>query len=135
MTDKDRGYRATLKALLGALRPPVLTVGIHSDEGGRNLAIGGYHEFGTDRMPQRSFIGAWAEENESVNEKVLLAFVQPLAQGKTTIEDALQRAGVTFVGSIQARMASGIDPEKKDGTPARLIDTGQLRSSIRAKVE
>ena len=125
--------------------PATLTVGIHEDAGteptGTSVAqVADWNEFGTDRIPARSFIGAFVEENENQIEADLERCAEEYTRGRDG-KQMLTRLGLRYVGLIQQRIASGIAPPNSPATIARkgsstpLIDTGQLRSSIRSKVD
>lgn len=144
ITDKDKGYAALFKRLDGKLR--TLSVGVHSEEGGASdgkltvAEVATINEFGMG-VPERSFIRAWADENQASNESALRAIGQAVVKGTFTADQGLDRAGLLFVGQIQARISSGIAPPNAPSTIARkgsstpLINTGQLRSSILHKVQ
>jgi hypothetical protein len=98
------------------------------------------HEYGLG-VPERSFVRAWADSNQQANEAALKAAAERVVRGSApSAQVALDQVGLVFVGSIQARMAGGIPPGNSPATIARkgsstpLIDTGQLRASIRHKV-
>lgn len=155
--DTDRGLKALLARIAGA-KKAAITVGVHAAEGGAThlegtasntsgqggalsvAEIATIHEFGTGKIPQRSFIRAWADESKASNAQTLKAVAEGIVQGKFTLAQGLDRMGLRFVGEIQARIAKGIPPELAPETIARkgsskpLINTGQLRSSIRHKV-
>lgn len=148
VSDKDNGFAALFKRL-GQTKPVVLTVGIQAEEasnpdGSGKTTIGEIatiNEFGIG-VPERSFIRAWADENEPKNLEVLRKIGESVVTGKgPTPDQGLNQAGLRFVGDIQARISAGIGPPNAASTIARkgssvpLIDTGQLRSSIRHKVE
>lgn len=144
--DTDRGYKALLKRVLKAAEQVTVTVGIHEAEGdadheGATVAdVGSFHEFGLG-VPQRSFIRDWADENEGENKERIRKIGEAIVTGKIdSPEQGLERFGLFAVGSIQQRMATGIEPELSPATIASkgssvpLIDTGVLRSSITHKV-
>lgn len=145
---KDRGYDAFRKTF-EELGRALITVGIHEDLGsqthdgaGMSVAeIAERHEFGLDApiVPRRSFIAGWFDEKKAENIKVLKAQAEAALKARKA-KPALDRAGLFFVGSIQKRIADGISPENapstiaKKGSSTPLVDTGQLRQSIRHKV-
>jgi hypothetical protein len=142
----DKGYDALIARLDKAARERVLTVGVHEEEGagdhdGKSIAdIAAIHEFGLG-VPQRSFIGAWADSTEAEHANDLRKMGEALVKG--TITDpaqAFEQLGEKYVGEVQTRIAGGIAPPNAPATIARkgsstpLIDTGILRSSITKRV-
>ena len=134
INDVDHGY-AKLLELVGKTDEVLITLGLHSDVDGEVMAKGEAHEFGTDTVPQRSFIAAWADENR---ERAVRECRDALAAALKVGQDpriALERMALKFAGEIQQRMAAGIPPPSLvDGRTIHLIDTGELRSSIMGKV-
>lgn len=143
---KDNG----LKALMKRLRDEKwsLTVGVHGAEGGELahgeqkttiLDIATWNEYGMG-VPERSFIRDWADGNEARNSQRLTKIATEVLKGAYTVEVGLLRLGALFKGEIQSRISQGISPPNADitiklkGSSTPLIDDGQLRSSIMAKV-
>jgi hypothetical protein len=125
-----------------------ITVGVHSDDaehthaGGEGLTVGDiatFHEFGTQTVPQRSFIRAWFDEGQDEHQRVIREELDAAAKG-VPLQTALERIALRLEGSCKQRMAQGIPPPLSPVTVARkgsstpLIDTGQLRGAIRARV-
>lgn len=143
--DTDKGFKKLVKSAKDTGKR-IVTVGVHADAGqsadgkASIQEIATIHEFGLG-VPQRSFIGAWADENEAKNQARIKKLALAVKNGKITEEQALDQFGLLAVGEIQQRIADGIPPENAPSTVARkgsstpLIDTGSLRSSIRHKVE
>lgn len=139
--DLDRGYRKLLVKLTGK-KPKKLTVGVHASEGKEDhggpslIQVATWNEYGTDTIPERSFIRAWFDENEAAAKQTLTRLLKQAAKGKITFQVAAERFGLWCVGQIQKRIAVGIEPSNAESTIQRkgsskpLIDTGQLRSSI-----
>ncbi len=143
--DRDNGYKALLKRMAGASAS--LTVGVHEAEGSAVseksgavtlVQIASFHEFGTSRTPRRSFIADWSDEFEEEHKRQLRQMAQAVYKGTIpSAEQGLARLGNLYVGEVQRRISQGIAPPLKPGTVKRkgssmpLIDTGQLRSSIR----
>lgn len=98
-------------------------------------------EFGTDKIPARSFIRAWFDENEARAKEMLRVLLRSVLEGKRTRDQALEILGQKFAAEIQARIADGVPPPLADrtvkakGSSTPLIDTGQLRSGISYEVE
>lgn len=148
VSDVDKGYAALVRKIGGLDRLAIL-VGIferegsapHDDDALTILEVASMHEFGTDTIPQRSFLRAWFDEHlERAREALRRLLVQAL-EGKITPEQAVERFGLWVKGEIQKRIAQGIPPPlaestiEKKGSSVPLVDTGQLRSSITFKVE
>lgn len=144
VVDIDRGAKSLL-ARVAKAKGLTLSVGVHDSEGVAsegNLTVADVatiHEFGTGTIPQRSFIREWADEKISENEALIKAVGEKVIKG-LDVRVGLDRLGLKFVGSIQGRISQGIPPPNAPSTVARkgsstpLIDTGQLRSSIRHRV-
>jgi hypothetical protein len=140
VSDKDQGYSALVSRIFG-LDSPKISVGIHEEDGAHDhegltvVALAAIHEFGLG-VPERSFIRAWFDENESRAAEALRRLLVSVIEEKRSPNQALEAFALWAVGEIQARMARGIAPELAESTIARkgssvpLIDTGQLRSSI-----
>jgi hypothetical protein len=144
--DIDKGFNALFKRLDGKAR--TLTVGIHEAEAGApsgdgKLTVGEVatiNEYGLG-VPERSFLRSWADTGAADHKATLRRIGENVIKGKGTPEQGLEQAGLKFVGEIQAKIAGGVPPPNAPSTVARkgsstpLIDTGQLRSSIRHKVD
>jgi hypothetical protein len=148
LIDRDRGYKALFRRLAGAKNRKV-TVGVHEQDGAAShsedltiLDVASFHEFGTATVPQRSFIAAWADEQRPEIEAAIRKAGEALVTGAIPSADqALNRLGVKFVGDVQQRIRSGIEPPlaqstiDSKGSSTPLVDTGQLFGSISYKVE
>lgn len=150
IVDRDHGYKALVKRIKSAAEEQVVTVGIHSAEGGAPaesgdgisvLEVATIQEFGLGNVPARSFVRAWADEQKGENEAILKKLAESVVKGQNTTHSALDKAGLVFVASMRQRVRGGIPPALHPTTIARkgsstpLIDTGQLVGSITHKVE
>jgi hypothetical protein len=148
ITDKDRGAKALLDRLGGGSR--LLAVGVlegdatHPNSDLTINEIAEIHEYGSDAagIPERSFIRAFVDENEARINKALKRIADMTAKGSLkSVDQGLDRLGLTLVGGIQDRIRNGIAPELQDATAARkgssvpLIDTSALLTSITHEVE
>jgi hypothetical protein len=145
--DVDHGYRRLVEIVFG-LERPVITVGIFESEGSKMYAsddmtlleVAIIHEFGTDKIPERSFIRAWFDENQDRCREALRVMLEVVVAGKYTKEQSLELLAQRFVGEIQKRIAAGIPPPlaqstiDRKGSSTPLINTGQLRSGITYKI-
>lgn len=142
--DTDKGF----KALLARIKASKLkiTVGVHAEEGsatyegGATVAqVASYQEFGTDRIPARPFLSGWVDTNKQLIQSTIAKAGEKIVEG-TDPRKALDAAAQFFAGQVQKGISAGIPPALKDSTIQRkkssvpLIDTGQLRSSIRGHV-
>lgn len=146
--DTDKGYNELVRRIDAIGRFHVL-VGILEADGGKVyedaaltvLEVAAIHEFGTDTIPERSFLRGWFDSNIDRAREALRRLMVSVVEGKSTPERALAQFGAWLKGEIQKRMAEGIPPPLADvtierkGSSVPLIDTGQLRSSINYKVE
>ena len=105
------------------------------------VRIGRAHELGLG-VPQRPFLRTALSRGRTKWTRMLRAPVRALANDRPTLANQLLRAlGVTMVGDTQRTIVSGPwtpnAPEtierKKSARP--LIDSGQMRQSIRATVD
>ena len=154
--DRDNGLAAHKKRFAHGAR---VTVGIHEAEGAEGkqepegttrtslIEVAEAHEFGLG-VPQRSFVAGAVDDNESEFQAKLTEGLKASAQpGGRGPEQTLERFGLYVVGVMQQRIADGIEPELAEKTKRQkqrrtgeakdtpLILTGQLRSSIRSKLE
>ncbi len=107
------------------------------DHGGVSIAdIAAIHEFGLGNVPERSWLRAWHDENQTLAPEKLRKGYRKVLSGEINVETLGTAFGVWAVASIQERISSGIAPGLEGETVARkgssipLIDTGLFRSSI-----
>lgn len=134
------GLDKLIKMLKGNL--PSLKIGIFGDS--RNAEIGSYHEFGTSKMPKRSFLREpmidgfeKALENSGAFDKDALKDVM----AEKSIKPWLEKAAVVAEGVVAEAFANGGNGNwapwvkgYENNTGQLLIDTQQLRNSITTKV-
>ena len=117
-----------------------------SQEAGGSLTVAdvaSFHEFGLG-VPERSFIRAYVDENDGPIRVRLRDIANRVLTRNQSPRSGLEILGLLTVGEIQQRMAAGLQPDLSDAyvkrlnkpdKTARLIRTGQLRSSITHAVE
>lgn len=148
----DKGWNAIMDmAREIATSNPHIAVGVigapaaqDRGEGMTNADIAVVHEYGTERIPQRSFIGSTIDEKGREYTKQLASGVRAeIASGRASAlrnSVAFKRVGLRVVGDIQRRIADGIPPPnspvtiERKGSSKPLIDSGQLRQSISFEV-
>jgi hypothetical protein len=150
-------FSSDMYVKVGILGKPDNNAGKASDKrkgeptGKTNIEIGAIHEFGTDDIPQRSFIrSTWEDEKRNIDKVALRLIKRNINKGgdpKNRIEDGLKSLGVWFVGKIKKKFRNNDWPALKNPSsrrrgkqkkgfigppraPKPLIDTGQLRASI-----
>lgn len=150
VTDRDRGARDLVKRVFDLATNSVpVTVGIHAQAGSEAHGDGGvtllqvaeWMEFGTSKVPERSYIRAYFDENGERIQKMLEVMAVSVAAGKRTRQQAIELVGQKIVGEIQARISRGIPPPnaestiRQKGSSTPLVNTGQLRAGISYEVK
>ena len=155
VTDRDHGYAALKRELdkLAASGVPVVYVGILQDVGSEmsedgGITLAGYaaaNEFGTKRIPERSFMRSTVADNQAGYQKELDeisgefvdAALRFPGSGNRTLERGLGRLGLRVTRDIQNKIRDIKDPPNAPSTLARkyrgqspLIHTGTMRRSI-----
>lgn len=143
--DVDKGYDALVKRFYALDDAPAIDVGVLEAEGSKDHEGGGgvtvldvaiWNEFGTEDIPERSFLRAWFDENVTKARELVRRLLENVVVGKRKLAEVPEVLGATFVGQIQKRISAGIAPENAPSTIAQkgsdkpLINKGQLRSSI-----
>jgi len=169
IVDKDHGYAAmqSLVARIGRMRQATVTVGIQGANASRTkrgrprfssrksksvrrrkrsgaaltvAEVGAIHEFGSGRIPKRSFIKGTIDQQRAQILRRMEIGGEGVLTGKLDQRTAMELIGEYTVGRIKQRMANGISPANAPSTIARkgsstpLVDTGQLRNSITYEV-
>lgn len=148
VSDRDFGYDRIIKEL-GSLDEPAVLVGIRQEQGVEvpegssiNLAtIAAINEFGTKDIPSRPFLRSTVDKNRDKYADQLATIVRDSVDGKRSIEDGLERLGLTAVADIQRTIttndfaANAPSTIAAKGSSKPLIDTGRLRQSIDFEIE
>lgn len=152
--DKDLGLNRIIRTLNKDLDGVVVKVGVQAKDkavrrgkGGsiRNTdqplaVIAAIHEFGLGDMPQRSFLRSAYDENLPMIDKMIQRVANGAVFGLGT-NAALNQLGNVVQGMVQRKIVDGpfvpnspaTIKRKKSSKP--LIDTGNLRQSIRYVIE
>lgn len=145
--DTDKGFLAIKKALL-KLKKKEIKVGIH-EGAGKNAKTGTLivdyaiaNEYGTNKIPERSFMRSTYEEKEKQWNKALDRIVGGIVEGDVNnIEQKISFVAEQMVNDIKDKIDSNIPPPlseatiKRKGSSKTLIDTGIMKTSITYKVE
>ena len=149
--DKDLGWKQIRRSLVEQLGSTEIDVEafIPGDptEPGTIAHYAAINEFGSDKIPERSFIRSTmtarsAAYTAAMDGAIRRAITTGLDRGDALrmIEASLQKLGIIVVGDIQNTISSGIDPANAPSTIAQkgsskpLIDTGALRQAITSRV-
>lgn len=145
--DTDKGFLAIKKALL-SLKKKEIKVGI-LEGAGKNAKTGTLivdyaiaNEYGTSKIPERSFMRSTYDEKQQEWNKTLDKIVSSVVEGNINdIEQKINFVGVQMVNDIKEKIDSNIPPLlaettiKRKGSSRTLIDTGIMRASITYKIE
>jgi hypothetical protein len=148
----DHGYAALLKRLGPEFGRPQIAIGILEAEGAKAkepwpegeeikepvtvIDVAEANEFGTDTIPERSFIRAGFDLAEPKLRTDSVSLMKRVVKGSSTKEQVLDLLGLEAVGVIQQRIADGIEPENAKSTVDRkgsskpLIASGQMRGTV-----
>ena len=146
--DRDRGLKKLQRNLKNTGKHFV-KVGIFGDSASAahagtqksNVEIAGFQEFGTSRIPARSFIRATVDAEQNNIKKLQVKLGRNIIKLRTTEPQGLGLIGVFLQGAMQKRIQGGISPAlspktiQRKGSSKALIDTGQLVQSIAWSVE
>ena len=179
----NRKLEQHILAQLKRLRSSVVTVGVHGtgesgrDEKNRSVTVkqhveegsppidmpmlAAIHEFGTDKIPERSFIRAGVDSAHKTFQRVYDEGMDAIAAGTGTAQKVANSIGVAATSAIKMTMFDGIAPElapatklarirstkkgrklngdalakEQAGTFKPLLHTGQLAASIAYEVK
>lgn len=135
----DKQLSNALAALAGA-KTATLLVGVRAVPGSDLATIAAANEFGTSRIPARSFLRSTVDDGRVKYAVYLDKIAGDLVDGINPVR-ALSVLGMALVGDVQQRIRNRIPPPNAPYTIARkgsdvpLIDTGRLRQSIDFVVE
>lgn len=102
--------------------------------------IGFYNEFGTSKIPERSFIRSTLLDKKKEIKGFTKKLFSKVLKGEITTEKGLGLIGIFVADEIKKKIVAIKTPENKPETIMRkgssnpLIDTGQLKNSIIHKV-
>ncbi|MGL5553420.1 MAG: hypothetical protein ACRDCV_14060 [Plesiomonas shigelloides] len=149
---KKYGVRSTdgkgielLRMRMNKLKDHAVSVGVHESAGkheksGQYVAfIAACNEYGTEKIPERSFFRTTLEERKRAYEAALRKIVKRAIEGKGADPKILMgRFGRMVQQDIQKKIVDIQEPPNAESTIARkkgvdnpLVDTGQMLNSIR----
>lgn len=139
----DKREWLALRARLFALQSAFVKAGIVGDSAtaphgdATNAEVGAAHEYGTENIPQRSFIGQAMRRRVKEFRALAARLLQMVIYKRATAEQALGLLGAWAVGAIKTTITrdgtfAPLAPATiaRKGSSKPLIDTGQLIGSI-----
>ena len=137
-TDRDLGLKRFIRELQAAKVTEVV-VGVQqgADNDGQQIAeYAAYNEFGTDSIPERSFMRSAFDENLAELRQDMDAQYGRVQAGQITVRTALGLVGLRHQDQIKNKIDTNIPPPNspvtiaKKGSSHTLIDTGAMKNSI-----
>ena len=138
VTDRDLGLKAFIRQLEVA-RTVEVAVGIHAGDVANGQQIAEYaacNEYGTDSIPERSFMRSSFDENLSKIKADMDQQASRVMDGQIDIRSALGVVGMKHQDRIKRKIGSNIQPANHPETIKRkkssrtLIDTGAMLNSV-----
>lgn len=126
-----------------------VTIGVHEGAGDYEsgvsvVQVALWNEFGTERIPERSFLRSVLYGNESLINSWRQKEIKEIMEKKTTPEKALSSIGFRIRELVKNKIGSDVPPPNAPSTLARkkrlgvaprtLIESGLLQRSIDFKV-
>jgi hypothetical protein len=141
MSVKDTNNTDKLLKQLETLFKKEITVGLHGDVGADILSRGIYNEFGTSKIPERSFIRAGYDTEKANIKNDAEKLIKKVVAMEIKPQTAANLLGDTAKGRIQEFAIDLRDPPnaestiKQKGSSNPLVDTGQMIGAIDYKVK
>lgn len=129
--------RERISLMQGSYTKVGVQAGGRAKDGVTDLAtVAAANEFGTDRIPERSFLrSTMAEEREKIA-AITAAEAKAILEGRRTVETSLALIGMYAASRIQAKIQSHPPPPnapatiEKKGSSGTLVDSGNLMQSV-----
>lgn len=150
-TTKDRGYKKALESFKELSKKPSVKIGVleksgehknpNSEEPLTVVEVATFNEFGTETIPERSFIRATVDQNFEDYVEKSKTLQNKVVMQELDVKKALSILGEQIQADIVNAINTGIEPENSPTTIAAkgsskpLVDSGQLKQSIRYQVE
>lgn len=142
IVDIDKGYSQLRKEMAAASKARV-EIGVHGTNSSEMVIIASTHEFGSEKknIPQRSFLRSAFDANRKKYRKMIQRMLPKILELRITTTRALSMLGLRIQTDVIEKIDSNIPPAnaiatiKKKGSSHTLIDTGQLKQSIKYVVK
>ena len=143
--DFDGKFLDKLKKALTGKRERIVNVGFPASakepDGTSTAFIAAVHEFGSEHVPERSFmrtsLGANRNKRKALNEQNL----KKILNGGMSVDAALGQLGLMASSDIKEQIKNGSFAPlkaatiKRKGSSKPLVDTGQMRQSVTYELE
>lgn len=142
-------FEKFLQGIKGA-KDAYVTIGLHEDAGTYPDAdvsvvqVGLWNEFGTETIPERSWLRSTLSDNISEIKAVRLLAIAKMMKGEMDLEGALNLIGFRIQVMVQNKIKSNVAPELSPATAAMkakkgiavqtLIQSGLMLRSVTYKV-
>lgn len=121
--DRDKGWQRIVAEIGKARGNPRVKVGVlassgaHEGSEGVSVAdVATFHEFGTSRVPERSFLRATVDiKRVEINARIESLWTQ-IVTGAAEVRPSLALLGVMLQGWIRERISEGIPPALSEST-------------------
>lgn len=145
---KHKDFKKLVEQLAKNVQGSHVKVGVLGDEPredgkASNLEVAIYNEFGTSKIPERSFLRSAFKKHEREYVDALGKLIKAHIERGYDLRRGLDLIGQKMVSDVRAQITegAGIPPPNAPATVARkksdrpLVDTGQLIDSIAHKVK
>lgn len=146
MSFKRKKNKGGVEALKKRVKTPgtvdvgIIDAGKHPSGNFTIAEIGFTHEFGTEKIPERSFIRSTIKAKKNVIVTLQKKLLKQIMNGSMKVEKALGLVGEVFADEIRKKIVSISSPAnapatiRAKGSSNPLVDTGQLKNSITYEV-
>ena len=140
VTVRDLGYDKIMREL-ETLDSTVVEVGIQSGAEGDVIERAFYNEYGTESIPERSFIRSSFDENRKDLDNAIDRLWSDVKAGKATARGAADILGNRHEAQIKAKIEKGPFVANSPATIAAkgsstpLINTGEMKNSVKYEVK
>lgn len=129
-----------LRARFREMNERAVKVGVVGGDSSDLAVVAAANEFGTDKIPERSFMRSTLRENTDKYNKGLQRGLEAVLDDKISAKQALDLVGIEVVKDVQAKIVELDSPAnaeatiEKKGSSNPLVDTGRLLQSIKHEV-
>lgn len=139
---KTLGTKEVLIGIQEGSKTKTIVKGGRKSKSGEDIAIyAAKNEFGTDTIPQRSFMRSAFDENIDFINAVIQNQYSKIVDGRNTVKQSLDLIGRTVEGLVKQKIRSIYLPPnsqatiKAKGSSKPLIDFGNMINSVRYNVK